>query len=216
MNRQAGDNLLQKFYPRWSPIMYQVTLGAMVAAAVVIPLGLAAVPFIEFFNGMAAQPKGKAQMTYGRIYGEQRLVERCPVEGTIPQGYVSYQFSHLGNTIEDALTAGEQLINPMPLTMENMKQGQNLFNIYCSVCHGKRGEGDGPVIGPNRFPAPPSLHTKQVSSYQDGTFYHIMTKGVGKMPSYADKLDARERWMVIHYLHALQRSMMPNPEDLKK
>ncbi len=52
--------------------------------------------------------------------------------------------------------------------------------------------------------------------YRDGTLYHIMTKGLGKMPSYADKLDSQERWMVAHYLRALQRSMAPKPEDLEK
>ncbi len=215
-DQQQGNQHPQKWSPRFSPFIYQMVLGSMVVAALAIPLGLAAVPFIEFFNGMAAQPKGKAQMTYGRTYGEERLVERLPVEGTIPRGYESYQFAHLGNTIEEALTVGEQLSNPVPLTMDNLKQGQQLFNIYCAVCHGKRGEGNGPVIGPNRFPAPPSLHTKQALSYEDGTFYHIMTKGVGKMPSYADKLDLHERWKVTHYVHALQRSMAPKPEELKQ
>jgi len=216
MNRQTLVDFLQNCYPRWSPTMYKLTLGSMVALAIVVPLGLAAVPFIEFFNGMAAQPKGKAQMTYGRTFDEDPLVERQPVEGTIPRGHVPYRFDHLGNTIEDAQKAGEQLSNPLPVTMENLKRGKELYDVYCIVCHGKRGEGDGPVVGPQRFPAPPSLHTKQALQYKDGRVYHIMTKGVGKMPAYADKLDPEERWMVVHYLHALQRSMAPKPEDLKK
>jgi mono/diheme cytochrome c family protein len=216
MNRQAILDKLLNCYPRWSPTMYKLTLGATVVLAIMVPLGMVAIPFIEFFNGMAAQPKGKAQMTYGRTYGEDRPVERRPVEGTIPRGYVPYRFDHLGNTIEDARKAGNQLTNPLPLTIENLRGGQELYNVYCIVCHGERGEGDGPVIGPDRFPAPPSLHTKQAVGYNDGTLFHIMTKGIGKMPSYADQLDQRERWMVVHYLHALQRSMAPKPEDLQQ
>jgi len=216
MNRQAIVDMLLNCYPRWSPTMYKLTLGATVVLAIAVPLAMVAIPFIEFFNGMAAQPKGKAQMTYGRTYGEDRPVQRGPVKGTIPRGHVPYRFDHLGSTIDDARIAGQRLNNPLPLTLENLKRGQELYNVYCIVCHGRQGDGDGPVIGPDRFPAPPSLHTEQALGYKDGTLYHVMTKGVGKMPSYADQLDSRERWVAAHYVRALQRSMAPKPEDLKK
>jgi cytochrome c5 len=207
--------LIDKLLPKWSPTMYKATLGGLVVLAIVIPLAMAATPFIEFFNGMAAQPKGKAQMTYGRVYGMDLIVERPPVEGTIPRGYFPYEFDELGNTIEDAKLVGAQLKNPVPITMAVLEQGRNRFNTFCIACHGERGEGNGPVTGPDRFPAPPSLHTQQAVGYQDGTIYHILTKGVGKMPSYADKLAPDERWAVIHYLRALQRSMAPHPGDLE-
>ncbi len=216
MNRQDVANMLLNRYPRWSPTLYKFTLGTMVAAAIVVPLGMAAIPFIEFFNGMAAQPKGKPQMTYGRIYGEKLLVEREPVPGTIPRGHVPYPFDHLTNTVADAKLAGQSLSNPVPLTRETLEEGQTLFNVYCAVCHGTRGEGDGSIVGPDRFPAPPSLHTEQALNYADGTLYHIMTKGMGKMPSYAEQLESQDRWAVAHYLRALQRSMAPKPEDLEQ
>ena len=212
MNWQA---LIDKVLPRWSPRMYRLTLGSMVVAAVAVPLAMAAIPFIEFFNGMAAQPKGRTQMTYGRVFGEARLVERPPVAGTIPRGYFAYRFDHLGNKIEDAKKAGAELTNPVARTMEAMQRGRALYEIYCITCHGRRGEGDGPVIGPERFPAPPSLHSDQAVAYADGTLFHIMTKGLGKMPSYRKQLDPEERWMIVHYVRALQRSMAPKPEDLK-
>jgi mono/diheme cytochrome c family protein len=138
------------------------------------------------------------------------------VEGTVHRSYVPYRFRDHENTIDVAKEVGPELSNPLPVTMENLKRGKELYDVYCIVCHGKRGEGDGPVIGPDRFPAPPSLHTKQAVGYEDGTLYHIVTKGIGKMPSYADQLDQRERWLVVCYLHALQRSMAPKPEDLKQ
>ena len=75
---------LQNVYPRWSLPMYKATLVGFLLLAIFIPLGLVAIPFIEFFNGMAAQPKGKAQMTYGRRFGEELLVERPPPAGTMP------------------------------------------------------------------------------------------------------------------------------------
>ena len=66
MNRQAVIDFLLNCYPRWSPTMYKFTLGSALVLAIAAPLGMVAIPFIEFFNGMAAQPKGKAQLTYGR------------------------------------------------------------------------------------------------------------------------------------------------------
>ncbi len=214
MTRAMLKDKLLEFYPRWSPTMYKLTLGGAVVLAIAVPLGLVAVPFIEFFNGMAAQPKGKPQMTYGRTYGAELLVEHLPVEDTVPRGYSPYLYDHLPNTIEAAKEVGEKLANPVEVTMESLRRGQGVFDVYCMVCHGSRGEGDGTVIGPGRFPAPPSLHTKQATEYKDGTIYHIVTKGLGKMPSYTDKLDSDARWMVVRYLRALQRSMAPKPEDL--
>jgi mono/diheme cytochrome c family protein len=195
--------------------MYKLTLGGAIVLAIVIPLALVALPFIEFFNGMAAQPKGKAQATYGRTYGEELLVGRAPVEGTIPHGYMPYPYEQLENTLDAAKQVGEQLENPIPVTMENLQRGRELYNINCKVCHGGRGEGDGSVVGPGRFPAPPSLHTKEALEYKDGTLYHIMTKGIGQMPAYAEKLDPDQRWLVAHYVGVLQRAMAPKPEDLK-
>jgi mono/diheme cytochrome c family protein len=195
--------------------MYKATLGGVLMLSIAIPLALVAVPFIEFFNGMAAQPKAKAQGTYGRTYGEELIGERAPVEGTIPHGYDPYRFERLENTIEAAKEVGEQLENPLAVTMENLGRGRGLYDVYCAVCHGSRGEGNGSVIGSGRFPAPPSLHTKEARAYRDGTLYHIMTMGFGKMPSYAQQLSPDERWAVAHYVHALQRAMAPKPEDLE-
>jgi mono/diheme cytochrome c family protein len=213
--------VVDRLAPRWSPTMYKATLIGAVAAAIVIPLVLAATPFIEFFNGMAAQPKGKAQMTYGRTFGEARLVTRNPVEGTTPAEESPYSFAHLDNKIETAVRVGERLPNPIPVHRAALERGQDRYTIFCITCHGKTGHGDGPVTGVNpvtgvtRFPKPPSLHSKQALEYRDGTIYHIITMGVGKMPSYADKLTEEDRWRVIHYLRALQRSQNPRPEDLE-
>ncbi len=195
-------------------MMYKSSLVSMVVLALVIPIAMAGIPFIEFFNGMAAQQKGKSQMTYGRVHGEELLVERMPVLGTIHRDYIMYPYNTDGNTIKDALRVGSVWSNPLPRDINNMKRGQELYNIYCVVCHGKSGMGDGSVTGPDRFPAPPSLHTDAVVGYEDGTIFHIISKGIGKMPAYSTQLNHEERWQVVHYLRALQRSMKPHPEDL--
>jgi len=214
MNANASSDNSPAPRKYWSPTMYKGTLLGLVVLAFAVPLGMAALPFVEFFNGMAAQPKAKTQMTYGRVDGLALLVERPPVEGTIPRGYVAYPFDHMAATVEDAKKVGVLWSNPLPRSAEHMRRGQAMYNVHCIVCHGTQGRGDGPVTGPDRFPAPPSLHTDQARGYADGTLYHIITKGTEKMPSYADKLEPFERWQIVHYLHALQRAMNPEPEDL--
>ncbi len=207
---------LEEWRPGWSPNLYKSFLVGTVAAAFIIPLTIVGIPFIEFFNDMAAQPKGKTQGTYGRVYGLDLVVARPPVAGTIPRDYVRYAFDGFGNTLEDAQEVGVELSNPTPMTMGNLQAGRKAYETFCIVCHGKTGSGDGAVVGPKRFPAPPSFHSDQARDLRDGTIFHIITKGMGKMPSYRTKLRPEQRWQVIHYLRALQRAHNPRPEDLAK
>ena len=206
---------LRTFSLPWSPMAYKATLLTIVALAFIIPLSLVALPFIEFFNGMAAQPKGKTQGTYGRVMGQELLVERLPVEGTIPRSYQRYPFEDRGTKIEDAQAVGLLLENPLQPEMDVLERGKEVYDVFCIACHGSLGEGDGPVIGPDRFPAPPSLHSDQARGYADGTLYHIITKGVAKMPGYAQQVEPDDRWKTILYVRALQRAMNPEPQDLE-
>jgi hypothetical protein len=87
-----------------------------------------------------------------------------------------------------------------------------LVRDYCSVCHGSEA-GDGPVVGPI---VSACLHTDGARAYRDGTLFQIITAGKGNMSSYANKLEPKDRWAVIYYVRALQRSMHPKPEDLEQ
>jgi mono/diheme cytochrome c family protein len=206
---------LTNWNPGFSPKVYRFILGTMLTLAFVIPLAIVALPFIEFLNGMAAQPKAKSQMTYGRIFGQQLPVWRPEPLGAVRQDYQPILFEAGTNKIEDATALGAKVVNPIPMTMDNLRRGQDRFDIYCIVCHGPGAEGNGSVVGPNRFPAPPSLHTDQARGYADGTICYIITRGTGKMPSYAGQLGPDDRWKVVHYVRALQRAHNPKPEDLK-
>jgi len=195
---------LKRSHPAWSGLAYKLVLASLIAAAVVLPLVLAGLPFIEFLNDMAAQPKGKTQMTIGRTLAPSLPTDRPPVSGTVPREFEPYPFDYLGNQIADAQFAGQRLENPVPVTMENLRRGQSRYTILCITCHGPQAQGNGPVVGLNRFPAPPSLNTDQARNYADGTIFHIITKGLGKMPSYADKLSPVDRWKVIEFVRAIQ------------
>lgn len=199
------ERALRDWAPRWHPGRFRATLIALVIASVVVPLALLAMPYLEIFNDMAVQPKAKAQGLYGWTHQAGLVVERPPVPGTIPMGHLPYPIGGEGE--EAAQRAGATLANPLTPSLEVLQRGQNRFNVFCITCHGERGEGNGKIIGPNLFPAPPSLHTDQARGFADGRIYHVITRGQNKMPSYADRLDPEDRWAVVHYVRALQRAM---------
>ena len=66
-----------------------------------------------------------------------------------------------------------------------------------------------------QFPAGPSMHSDKVKNWSDGTIYHVITYGQNVMPAYANQLTKDERWAIIHYIRALQRSLSPKESDLK-
>ena len=94
---------------------------------------------------------------------------------------------------------------PMPLNEELLHLGQKNFNIYCSVCHGLNGKGNGMIVQ-RGFPAPSSLHDARLKEAPIGYFFDVMTKGYGVMYSYASRVTPQERWAVAAYIRALQLS----------
>lgn len=214
---------LRNINPSFSPPLFKGMIISIIAMAFIVPLGLVAMPYIEFFNDLAVQPKGKAQGYYGRTVNAAHVVDQAPPKGTLPQGVYPYPVKDIIDETPDkdkkanedatAIEAGKVLKNDVALTEENLKKGQEIYNTFCIVCHGKWGEGNGPVVGPNRFPAPPTLHDDAIKAYPDGRIYHVMTKGKNTMPGYEDKISQRDRWYVVHYLRVLHRALDPKPED---
>lgn len=98
---------------------------------------------------------------------------------------------------------------PVPVTKELIDRGQERYNIYCVVCHGPVGAGDGMIVR-RGFSKPPTYHDDRLRNAPVGHFFDVMTNGWGKMNSYADKLDAADRWAVAAYIRALQASQNPD------
>jgi mono/diheme cytochrome c family protein len=160
-------------------------------------------PNWTYMPNMAYSPANKAQEPQ-EGNGNQM---RSPVQGTLAQGFEVYRFK------DNPEGAGKELKNPLQRTKLVLIRGQELFNIYCSVCHGKSGEGDGSVVP--KFPRPPTLQSEKVRDYPDGRIFHIITAGQNLMPSYATQVEPKDRWAIVHYIRALYRSKHPTPEDLK-
>ena len=101
---------------------------------------------------------------------------------------------------------------PMQIAKTDLDRGQERYNIYCSVCHGMTGYGDGIVArrGFNK-PSPASYHQERLQNAPVGHFFDVMSNGWGAMPSYAAQVSVEDRWRIAAYVRALQLSQMKNP-----
>ena len=118
--------------------------------------------------------------------------------------------------------------NPLELTREVLQQGQQVFGIYCSVCHGLNGSGNGlvnqrarKILSPTWIP-PSSLHQESLyaDQYPDGKLFNTISNGIRKMPGYASQIKVRDRWAIVAYVRALQESQNASidlvPEELRE
>lgn len=102
---------------------------------------------------------------------------------------------------------------PKTIDMTLLKRGQERFNIYCAVCHGQDGYGQGMVVR-RGFPQPPSLHEYRLHKASNEYLYDVITLGRGKMASYSYELAPKDRQAVIAYIRALQLSQNASPDML--
>lgn len=153
---------------------------------------------VELFQEMMDQKSLKAQ-DYDEF--QKQASNRMPPEGTVPRGHTPYQYKGL------ALEAEAKLMNPYAndTTEKFLARGQEKYRVYCGVCHGVDGNGDGTVAPYLQLKAPPVTSDK-VKAFRDGRIYHIITDGQGLMSSYATQIhDTKDRWAIVNYIRVLQK-----------
>ena len=141
---------------------------------------------------------------------------KLPVKGTIPRtsttdssipanGSVPYYY---GDTEDERTRASNELIdNPLPITDSGLSQGEDLYDIYCGVCHGEKGDGAGYLVRDDggKYPVQPAnFLLDEFLGASNGRYYHAIMYGKNLMGAYTDKLSHDERWNVIHYIRSLQ------------
>jgi hypothetical protein len=134
---------------------------------------------------------------------------RPRIAGTVARGEIS------NDPFFDSGKNGEQIGDgfPMPVTLELVNRGEQRFNIYCSQCHGRVGDGNG-MIPARGFRRPPSFHTDDLRNEPTGHFFDVMTNGFGSMPSYRTMIPPADRWAIIAYVRALQLSQNATAADV--
>ncbi|MDT5063431.1 MAG: hypothetical protein QOH63_3890 [Acidobacteriota bacterium] len=96
---------------------------------------------------------------------------------------------------------------PFPVTAQVVERGQERYQIFCAMCHGFTGEGDGMIVR-RGFRQPPSYHEDRLRQARVGHFFRVITEGYGAMPSYRAQVPVQDRWAIIAYVRALQLSKM--------
>ncbi len=178
-------------------------------------------PPLQVWPDMKKQEKFLAQSgveeggELSKIFKDGRS-NRRPVEGTIARGQLRLENVYSTGMINATTWAGQ---NPVPLTEDVLKLGQTKFNVYCSPCHDRTGSGQGIVNKREPTYKPGNLHEDRIKAMADGEIFYVLTNGRRTMPSYRYQLSEQERWSVIYYVRALQRTssgtMADVPEDKK-
>jgi hypothetical protein len=102
---------------------------------------------------------------------------------------------------------------PFPITRQVLERGRARYNIYCSPCHDYTGSGRGMIVR-RGFPPPPSYHLDRLRRAPAGHFFEVMTDGYGAMYSYAGRITPEDRWAIVAYIRALQRSQHATLDDV--
>jgi len=162
---------------------------------------------IHLVPDMDNQGKYKAQ-SKSEFFADGSTM-RLPVEGTIARGQLRDDPAYY--TGKNA--QGQYTDNPNEITMELMERGRDQYNIYCSPCHSRVGDGRGIMIQHEYLP-PPSFSDDRILKMKDGNIFEIISNGVRNMPSYAHQVNVDDRWAIIAYLRALQRSRTATASDV--
>ena len=134
---------------------------------------------------------------------------RLPVEGTVARGDLRedtyFYTGKIGNGPGDYM--------PFPVTKEVLDRGRERYNIYCTPCHGRVGDGNG-FIPTRGFRKPPSFHIDRLRKVPIGYLFDVDTNGFGVMPDYASQISPRDRWCIAAYIRALQLSQNATSSDV--
>lgn len=178
---------------------------------------------------MQDQPRYKAHKK-SEFFGDNRAMRDLP-EGTVARGYlredkafyqgkktvasnaqpaaaVQTSIDAAGNTVVTTFPDAVEEF-PVPVTKELIDRGEQRYKIFCIVCHGPVGNGDGMIVR-RGFPQPPTYHDDRLRNAPVGHFYDVITNGWGKMNPYAHQIPVPDRWAIVAYIRALQISQNPS------
>ena len=102
---------------------------------------------------------------------------------------------------------------PFAIGRAELVRGQERFNIYCTPCHGKLGDGNGMVVSRGLRQAA-SYHQDRLRQEKLGYFYDVITNGFGAMQGYAEQIPVRDRWLIVAYVRTLQLSQHASVNDV--
>ena len=156
-------------------------------------------PGFEYMPDMYRSPAFEAYS--GNAFYADSMEARLPVTNTIPRGFMPYPYP---NTAEGYEAAGADLKNPLAYNKDVLSQGKEIYTKFCVQCHGKDGQGDGPVASNPRWPGPPPPYNGRLADLPAGKIFHSITYGKGLMGSHSAQISQEDRWKLVYYVQKLQ------------
>jgi cytochrome c1 len=141
--------------------------------------------------------------TYGEAVFPNGIEAQLPAEGSIPRGYIPFD---IDNTTEGYELAKTTLMNPLDSTTVDLNRGKELYEIYCGICHGNKGKGQGKLVKREKILGIPS-YDDAGRAITAGSIYHTIYYGKNAMGSYANQLNEEERWQVVSYVLKLKADL---------
>jgi len=153
-------------------------------------------PNFQYFPDMY---QSLAYETYAESDAFSNGIEaQIPPDGSIPRGWDPYDFE---NSTEGYELAKNQLLSPLEVTEFNMSKGKELYEIYCSICHGDKGDGMGVLAQREKFLGIPAYIDRDITP---GSIYHVLMYGINAMGSHAGQVNEEERWQIAQYVMKLR------------
>lgn len=160
---------------------------------------LSALALVACRQDMHNQPRYKP-LAVTNFFGDGRS-ERPTIEDTVARGQL-----HLDDARYTGKENGKDVdYFPIQIARADVERGQERYDIYCSPCHGRLGDGRGMIVLRGLRP-PPSYHDPRLVNAPVGHFFDVMTNGYGAMFSYASRVPVDDRWRIAAYIRALQLS----------
>ena len=153
-------------------------------------------PNFQYFPDMY---QSLAYETYAESDAFSNGIEaQIPPDGSIPRGWDPYDFE---DSTEGYELAKNQLLSPLEVNESNMSKGKELYEIYCSICHGDKGDGMGVLAQREKFLGIPAYIDRDITP---GSIYHVLMYGINAMGSHAGQVNEEERWQIAQYVMKLR------------
>ncbi|MCB0464674.1 MAG: cytochrome c [Aequorivita sp.] len=162
-------------------------------------------PNYQYFPNMY-KPVGYETNGEYKIFPNQQEA-MTPPEKTVPRGFTPYEYENSTAGLE---LAKAELKSPYKVTEENLAVGNQLYTIYCAVCHGDKGDGKGILATREKFLGIPS-YADPGRNIVLGGIYHVETYGLNAMGSYASQTNEKERWQIAMHVMDLKAALKGEP-----
>lgn len=134
-----------------------------------------------------------------------------PVEGTIPRGFMAYDHYPADQAGYDSAKVHLEMPKSFPTDSMTLAEGAKLYKIFCSQCHGDKGDGQGVLVKNEKFLGVPNYADREIT---EGSIFHVVTYGKGVMGSHASQITPKERWKITQHVLKL-RAELTTGEDTK-